>query len=831
MSAESELTLQELQELVNQSRREAEEAKRLLRQANQQVEESNRRAQETTFEEFLKTCHEHLHKALRIERNLAWTTKGFTKPKNRYYPRRICPWESFPEVRQQVFDQAYCWFHPSDRPAPRKFGNISYYERIGQDHCGRRLTSEGDLQFYERLAVEDQVTQVIRHLCENVQARKELKLEKGITFENHINSLSDLAEEVQQMALQTPRQGSQLTTSVSSSGSESDSSVRPKKPNADQFCVFKNQDSSRQLAFLVEYKPPFRLSADNLTRGFRPLDFDYLLSTPTMPPQKEEGEDPAVTEARLQYTAEQLVAAVVTQTFDYMIRSGLEYSYITTGEAFVFLHVREDDPSTAYYHLTMPGEDIDEAIDERYPESAIGQVLSLALMSFQSKQRTHSWRHNAKKGLKKWNLDLETMLARIPATERKQAPTSSYKGRKNPNPKQSPYHTRSKTIEKENARARMSSSCASDDKDPFLDDDEPEDPDAPASPRSRRSRKGNLAQARGKVRGEPSDGQNSTSSRQGRQRQYCTQDCLLGMVRGLRLDETCPNASLHPRDGTHHAIGLTTFMELIQAQLKETLDVDCHSLDVQGARGALFWIALTSHGYVFVGKGTVRAFIPTLLHEGKMYQRLETLQGAAIPVYLGNINLRRSYYLDLDVKIKHMLLLSYGGKMIDDDTSQTEVWRTVGEVKGLGVDHGDVRWPNMLWNEEKERVMLIDFERARYFSNEPATDIVTEERALQGLPPDIVVNKPSVTEVKDQQITVFIDEPMADPSKDELALQESPVSSTVVDVSKDEQALQELSPNKKWKRSPSPKGRRMMEREDGDAAASDDPADEMAVGI
>lgn len=45
-------------------------------------------------------------------------------------------------------------------------------------------------------------------------------------------------------------------------------------------------------------------------------------------------EDPRV---QFKYHAERLVAAIVTQTCSYMVESGTQYGYTTTGEAFVFL--------------------------------------------------------------------------------------------------------------------------------------------------------------------------------------------------------------------------------------------------------------------------------------------------------------------------------------------------------------------------------------------------------------------------------------------------------------------------------------------------------------
>lgn len=177
----------------------------------------------------------------------------------------------------------------------------------------------------------------------------------------------------------------------------------------------------------------------------------------------------------------------------------------------------------------------------------------------------------------------------------------------------------------------------------------------------------------------------------------------------------------HRRHGKRHALNLPGFMKLVQKQPAENLDHDCEPLGIQGARGALFRITLVSHGYVFVGKGTVQAFVPDLLHEGNVYRRLERLQGTVVPVYLGNISLTEWYYLAVGVRILHMLLMSWGGELADDDETvkdwhglQQEIQRTVAEIRNEGIDQADLRLPNILWNRERKRAMLIDFERATY---------------------------------------------------------------------------------------------------------------------
>ena len=54
------------------------------------------------------------------------------------------------------------------------------------------------------------------------------------------------------------------------------------------------------------------------------------------------------------YRSEWLVAAALTQTYRYMVENGLAYSYLTTGEAYVFLYIIEFEPHTLYYHLVEP---------------------------------------------------------------------------------------------------------------------------------------------------------------------------------------------------------------------------------------------------------------------------------------------------------------------------------------------------------------------------------------------------------------------------------------------------------------------------------------------
>ena len=145
-----------------------------------------------------------------------------------------------------------------------------------------------------------------------------------------------------------------------------------------------------------------------------------------------------------------------------------------------------------------------------------------------------------------------------------------------------------------------------------------------------------------------------------RHQRYCTRACLLGLVRKRPLDDTCPNVNRHRThgDGIRHTLGRKSLAKQMSRQLAEDPDNGCEPLRQQGARGTLFKLTLEWYGYTFVAKGTVTAFEAKLKHEGLVYQHLDVVQGDLVPVYLGNISLVCPYFLDVRVRIVHILLIS-----------------------------------------------------------------------------------------------------------------------------------------------------------------------------
>ena len=122
-----------------------------------------------------------------------------------------------------------------------------------------------------------------------------------------------------------------------------------------------------------------------------------------------------------------------------------------------------------------------------------------------------------------------------------------------------------------------------------------------------------------------------------------------------------------------------------------------------------------------------------------VYQHLNEVQGQLVPVYLGNISLACPYFLDVGVRRVHMLLMSYAGEQAQKDLMASigldmdlETTCAVTRLRCHGVNHRDVRLPNVLWNSKTIRIMLVGFEWS---------DILTRASALLEISPNLKRNR------------------------------------------------------------------------------------------
>lgn len=725
------MSSQELQELRELRQRLEEE--RLLRERAEriQLEEQRRReqaeraqnqaelqlrlqTQQTTLPEFLDACHVHLFLGLSIQQDKDSSTKGDPANADRKLrPEKIREWTSFPA------EQALVWEDLMDAEfvTERHFTPLVVLKEYGKETRQRMVSSELDLGYFERQTMESRVSSVVEQLHADPQLRQTFCLNGKITFENHGNTLTDdsnLAADMDSLTItqNNPRRSQRLAAKSSSAGQSAEqgmgvqraAQVRSPRPRADQFCVYNNGPDEKIPAFIVEYKVPHKVSLAHIKAGLQEMNLDEVLRFQ----EKEPPED----------ICRRTIAAVITQAFSYMIQGGLEYGYVCTGEAFIFLRVPPEDPETVYYYLSVPEEDVgpttgwvDESSGEnRLHLTAIGQVLAFTLRALRVPVRDVTWKSWATSRLKTWEMVYDVLLGEI---EEKDIPSSEFKPPTRSRKEYcrvSPVKTRSRSAAIASCNPSRDSASASSD-----DSGDGYDPDTPSrQPQESRILRPPPSSAPGR--------QGPQGSRsQGSSRQYCTQECLQGLVKGGDLDLKCPNVSDHGVD--RHRLNRKTLIRKLDKQLSnDKLHPDsklgCESLHVHGTRGALFKITLHSHGYTFVGKGVPVEFVQRARHEELVYSRLTPIQGTSVPIFLGGLPLRRPFSYDGIAEMVHLMCMGYAGKTLvrqrglDPDQMLQQAANSLQAVHALGVLHSDPIPGNIVWDERNGRVMFIDFERS-----------------------------------------------------------------------------------------------------------------------
>ncbi|OAA65778.1 Protein kinase-like domain protein [Niveomyces insectorum RCEF 264] len=736
----------EANERAVEARKNAAEAQKAADEAKQRAATAEERTRPTTLDEYIAACHALVFSKFAVETDPRFTSKGgITNPRNKWCPTNLRPWSGFIDEQRATFGSLYEAL-PAEMHA---FESRSFLEGLGTRMARFSIADEKTLEYFLHSTVEDPVRAILEQLKEVDKVKRRFGLGGGILFENHPHAISDVSEEV-------VAQGSP-STPPATPGQELDlNQLRP-----DQICVYRfdvGGVDARTMIYICEYKPPHKLTAPHLRLGLRPMDiYADVVNRKTIPTEADK-------DARFQYHAERLTASAITQTYHYMIEGGLEYGLLTTGELIVFLKIDWDEPETLLFHLAEPSAEV-AAADPHHAHmcTAVGQYLAFSLLALgiPGERRLHRQdeRDKATQNLRTWAEDFQTTLQMIPHDER-QAPDSSpgYQPVAYEGIDRSPYVLRRKArkpVQDEPVRenTRRDAEDSSD------GDSGPNLPDTPSPAERRPGRGGRGAQGHGqgtrrsqriqaqRPRGggeKEAQEEDIKEGRQGdaapREMPYCTQKCLLGLVKGGSLDPSCPNVTLHKKHScggpsvrtsqkttstARHPIKHAQFLDLLWQQLRRTLDDGITPLPYGGARGVLFRVTLLGYGYTFVSKGTVRAFVPDLEHEAAVYRWLQPIQGVHVPVFLGAIDLRpmnRIYYFDHRVYIIHMTFLSWGGDKFDPAAADTEAKRqqlrtqakrSLLAIHKAGVVHRDVRALNMLVNAEINGVMVIDFERAR----------------------------------------------------------------------------------------------------------------------
>lgn len=653
------------------------------RQAEEEREQAKELTRETTFDEYMAACHSLLCEPLRVACPSRSTKGSIPAPTGKYCPTRFCEWGDFDAQQIEMYNTVRSYLQPGGVDVPRLFSPLLALQDLGRRLCTRPLSSEKDLEGVERYGKDDHVNDIVSALCQNPAACQELRLGSGFRFDSHANALDEETTEAR------------AKDSISG------------RMQPDQFCVHRLDGDSSRLLITVEYKPPHKLSTENLCAGLRPMNFwEEVVNTETIPTDRAE---------KLMYNAARLTGAAIVQEYHVMIQEGLAYSCLSTGIAMVFLYVPEEEPTTLYYRLCVPNEDV-KSVGEGgllQPVTAVGRLLCLGLMSCATPLRSNAWRNRTKHAVHVWETDFEHMRSQIPDEQLYQTPPGSEYI------PSSPIESPEQGVRRRNTRSHPVCTPSTDALPDQNDSSDSSDSDPKAAaPRHKR----NISQVASSppqlgIRGAVASPQAGGKRRKHEPSPFCTQKCLLGLKQGRLLDESCPNVDNHRlgQKTDKHLMTATEVVQILKKQLDKDVDHHCEPFGECGTTGAPFRVRCESHGYTFFGKGTTSRLWSIVSREEKFYEILSSAQAIATTVFLGAIDMAQSYFLHGAGEIQHMLLMAWAGEPLTGSQWQAKfpaVRQAHGKIHKLGVRHGDVRPPNTLWNSELNRVLIIDFHKS-----------------------------------------------------------------------------------------------------------------------
>ncbi|PHH64771.1 hypothetical protein CDD81_4033 [Ophiocordyceps australis] len=730
------------QEWRRERERQSQERTRLAKETHDQLarelEERGRQLhqmQEThrlsTFPEYTVLCHDAYFK-MKVEPNPKLLATGaFTNPIYKLCPTSLRKWGDFLDIQKTTIGQFIANF-PMEKEF---FDSRGFTQRLGESVLSKPIADEKGLEKFLSLAIERPVTAILDEARKLAAMKRDFGLRHGLKFENHLHALGDASEEVSERvaARNASEEVSERASAsdASEEGSERASAQHPVTPphqtgdnsqiRPDQICIYINKSGKRKMAFVCEYKAPHKLTEHDLRVGLHEMNVhkDVATRKTKIPPVEE-------SDARFLFNAERLTASAVTQTYHYMIHSGLEYGLIATGRVIIFLKIDWQTPSTLFYHMAEPSDEVKDHKDNFQTCSVISQYVAFCLLAI-SKGRIHpqNVREDVIDVSKRWSEDFESTLRSIDPKDRRAPPGSSaYVPRTYSAVDRTPPVTRARPLMVANPFCRIPSTNSPSTN--YSDDDEAGPgafPDTPCPPeRGSNGSQGNRRSARIQAQGSKSHHNKKPADNE-----YCTQKCLLGLVSGNVLDPRCPNVAAHRANstGSHHPVTHEVWLKSLSEQLRRDLDDGVVKLEMEGAYGVLFKIIHLELGYTFVAKGTIAAYIREIKHEAAIYDQLWPVQGLSVPVYLGSLDLRdvkRTYYYDHRVYIIYLMFLSWGGERFESVPAPEEkakvngqIERSVRSLHKHGVLHKDLRPPNILFNAETQRIMIIDFGTAFIF--------------------------------------------------------------------------------------------------------------------
>jgi len=238
-------------------REEAENRRKEEQRRREEAESRAKKSQPLRLEPYLKACHT-LSLAIEVVTDPTMTTQGgATDPVGRVYPRRIIPWDDFPERQGKIWNQLFDPSFTSEHIFPSEH-QMEYVRSIISP-----ISSEHGLRYYERETVENAVQKLVSAVYKNPRLRRRFSLRGTVTFESHTN-LGPIDSEPFQL---TSLSGDSAGDIVSVRPPRRAVKIKGKGNRADQFCIYSTSDSARVPAMAIEYKAPHKLTQDEIVTG------------------------------------------------------------------------------------------------------------------------------------------------------------------------------------------------------------------------------------------------------------------------------------------------------------------------------------------------------------------------------------------------------------------------------------------------------------------------------------------------------------------------------------------------------------------------------------
>ncbi|KAL2887652.1 hypothetical protein HOO65_050773 [Ceratocystis lukuohia] len=686
----------------------------------------------------------HCFQTLRVRQKGPETTAASsTSVLGRTCPRKLLPWNEFPELHQQKFTDLSNAF--GDKLLLPPLSRASAVQEMAQEVTH---ASEIESSLFCSLVIEFPVAKIastwrqivseevekvefhpntayIKKICEQVH---EYNMQ-GSDDENSPDEFLDLSsiradipEPVTVVSAFASR-GRRPSLDISNAGRNlKRPATSPPDPDRTQpikmrsperrinpdgtFLRRVNESPNVKNLLVIEHKPAHVFTPDLLCSALKDIvDSGSRIFTESIDPGASSPASGKIENLKNQEhpPSSQLVAKALVQTYNYMVTLGLSYGYLSTGQATILLHINYKEPSELYFHLCVhqkdvsdiPRHDLDDspaqdseissALENGIKNTPYAMVMTMIQLAFNSTNLSVQQ-----------IASIQNRLPRFHGSKKPPSDPSSGSGKGN-----------------ESGNTGSSS----------LRNPYPQFP----PPDGRSSSQHEHDPSKKKQAVHVDSYTNSSTCRLPRP-EYCSQRCLLGLANGGYLDQSCPNVNLHCKEPSFesssasvhkkHQISLSQLVDIVKAQLDTNLDSDC---EVQPNKSGLLGILvkLTAHpyGYTFVGKGMLNLALPFIRHELKVYYQLRPVQGEVVPVCLGHVSMQQTLNYGFQ-PIRQMLLLSYAGEPVME-MDYGVVNNLESRLLALGVVHGDVREANVTHDAQSGRTMLIDFHRSQIIKCPP----------------------------------------------------------------------------------------------------------------